>query len=67
MCNNETDWPVLPDLPAVERESLAPGPEHSGHIIRLLLAVVCPIAILGGSLTGYFRGTVFGIKKQFSQ
>ncbi len=50
MCNNETDWPVLPDLPAVEREALAPGPEHSGHIIRLLLAVVCPIAILGAEM-----------------
>ncbi len=66
MCNNETDWPVLPDLPAVEREALTPGPEHSGHIIRLLLAVVCPIAILGGVTTS-LEGQSLEINKQFSQ
>jgi hypothetical protein len=45
----------------VEREALTPGPEHSGHIIRLLLAVVCPIAILGG-VTASLEGQCLEIK-----
>jgi len=48
MCNNKTDWPNLPPVPAdVEREILTTNSEHTEHVVRLVLAVVCPIAILG--------------------
>ena len=46
MCNNETDWPSLPDVPThVEKEVVT---DHSsGHIVRLVLAVLVPVAVLG--------------------
>ena len=46
MCNNETDWPSLPDVsPHVEKEVVT---DHSsGHIVRLVLAVLVPVAVLG--------------------
>jgi len=48
MCNNATDWPNLPEVPTdVEKEVLAASSEHTEHIVRLVLAVVCPVAILG--------------------
>jgi len=48
MCNNETEWPALPDVPVVEKEAVTVAPsEQNQHIIKLLLAVVCPVAILG--------------------
>ena len=60
MCNNATAWPSLPDLPAVGREVLTAGPEHSGHIIRLLMAVICPVAILGPFNYGIDFNQCFG-------
>ena len=49
MCNNDTMWPQLPDVPThVEKEVVGgQGSEHGGHIIRLVLAVLVPVAVLG--------------------
>jgi activin receptor type-1 len=49
MCNNKTnDWPELPDVPVnVDEVVMAANTEQTEHIVRLVLAVVCPIAILG--------------------
>ena len=47
MCNNATDWPALPDVPTVEKEPVPVSTEQNSHIIKLLLAVICPVAILG--------------------
>ena len=47
MCNNATDWPALPDVPTVEKEPVPASTEQNSHIIKLLLAVICPVAILG--------------------
>jgi len=48
MCNNATDWPELPDVPTeVEKEVISASEEHTAHIVRLVLAVVCPVAVLG--------------------
>ena len=47
MCNNATDWPDLPDVPTVEKEAVPVSTEQNSHIVKLLLAVICPVAILG--------------------
>ena len=48
MCNNNSAWPVLPGVAThVEREVLEVAREHSSHILRLGLAVVCPVLVLG--------------------
>jgi len=48
MCNNATEWPDLPDVPTeVDKKVIAAGSEHAEHVIRLILAVVCPVAVLG--------------------
>jgi activin receptor type-1 len=48
MCNNATDWPQLPEVPTdVEKEVISANSEHSQHIVRLVLAVVCPVGVLG--------------------
>ena len=48
MCNNATDWPVLPGVPRdVEKEVVEVGREKTEHVVRLVLAVVCPVAVLG--------------------
>ena len=49
MCNNETAWPELPDVPThVEKEAVGGAvAEHTGHIVRLVLAVLVPVAVLG--------------------
>ena len=49
MCNNETAWPELPDVPThVEKEAVGGVvAEHRGHIVRLVLAVLVPVAVLG--------------------
>lgn len=49
MCNNKTDtWPELPIVPThVEKEVVAASQEQAEHIVRLVLAVVCPVAVLG--------------------
>jgi len=48
MCNNATDWPQLPEVPTdVEKEVISASSEHTQHIVRLVLAVVCPVAVLG--------------------
>ena len=47
MCNNATAWPVLPAVPTVEKEVVPVNAEQNHHILKLLLAVICPVAILG--------------------
>ena len=49
LCNNGTDWPQLPAVPThVEKEAVGgAGAEHSGHIVKLVLAVLVPVAVLG--------------------
>jgi hypothetical protein len=48
MCNNATEWPVLPEVPGhVGREVVGVGREQGEHVVRLVLAVVCPVAVLG--------------------
>lgn len=46
-CNNGTEWPSLPDIPEdINKEHLG-YTESTQHIIRLVLAVVCPVLVLG--------------------
>jgi len=48
MCNNDTIWPEVPDVPThVEKEVIGALGETSGHIMRLVLAVLIPVAVLG--------------------
>jgi len=49
LCNNKTNtWPELPEVPVtVEEVAVAANTEQSEHIVRLVLAVVCPVAVLG--------------------
>jgi len=48
MCNNNTAWPELPGVPTdVDKEVVEVNSEQSQHIVRLVLAVVCPVAVLG--------------------
>ena len=48
MCNNNTGWPDLPGVPTdVDKEVVEINSEQSQHVVRLVLAVVCPIAVLG--------------------
>merc|ERR1719187_2557741 len=47
MCNNLTDFPKLPDVPVVDREVMEATSEHTAHVIRLVMAVVCPVLVLG--------------------
>ena len=48
MCNNATGWPHLPGVPTdVDKEVVEVNSEQSQHVVRLVLAVVCPIAVLG--------------------
>jgi len=47
MCNNNTGWPELPDVPTVEKDVVSMSPADNHHILKLLLAVICPVAILG--------------------
>merc|ERR1719187_238840 len=47
MCNNLTDFPKLPDVPVVDREVMEATAEQPEHILRLVLAVVCPVLVLG--------------------
>ena len=54
MCNNATDWPALPDVPTVEKEPVPVSTEQNSHIIKLLLAVICPVAILGKNFSHIF-------------
>ena len=47
-CNNATAWPELPAVPSVESEPVdGAGRGRGGHVARLVLAVVCPVAVLG--------------------
>jgi len=46
-CNNGTEWPRLPDVPEeIDKEPLSYN-ENTQHIVRLVLAVVCPVMVLG--------------------
>jgi len=48
MCNNATGWPDLPGVPTdVDKEVVELNSEQSQHVVRLVLAVVCPVAVLG--------------------
>jgi len=47
MCNNMTEFPRLPDVPQVESTVIEATSEQTAHVIRLVLAVVCPVAVLG--------------------
>jgi len=48
-CNNKTDeWPDLPDVPThVDDVVVSANTERTEHIVRLVLAVVCPVAVVG--------------------
>jgi len=47
MCNNMTEFPRLPDVPQVESTVIEATSEQTAHVVRLVMAVVCPVAVLG--------------------
>ena len=48
MCNEAAAWPVLPEVPSLEKDVVVvDSAEQNTHILKLLLAVICPVAILG--------------------
>eukprot|EP00088_Acartia_fossae_P063202 TRINITY_DN7686_c0_g1_i1.p1 TRINITY_DN7686_c0_g1~~TRINITY_DN7686_c0_g1_i1.p1 ORF type:complete len:599 (+),score=92.81 TRINITY_DN7686_c0_g1_i1:110-1906(+) len=47
MCNEFAEFPELDPVPVVEKEPVPSFTEQNGHIIKLLMAVICPVAVLG--------------------
>jgi len=47
MCNENAEFPELEAVPVVEKEPVPSFADQNGHILKLLLAVICPVAILG--------------------
>ena len=47
MCNNRTQFPRLPDVPQLETTVVEATNEQTAHVVRLVMAVVCPVAVLG--------------------
>merc|ERR1740123_2240946 len=68
MCNNATGWPHLPGVPTdVDKEVVEVNSEQPQHVVRLVLAVVCPIAVLGLLVSLILLGMRWRHRKRMAQ